>query len=74
MTINPLAHFRPLLDGFTVIMINEIVFRPIFFSFIHLKSSNFTVFSMKRISRFYLVYVGGFRKVFHGTSSYFQHF
>ena len=33
MTFNPLAHFPPLLDGFTVIMIDENVFRPIFFFF-----------------------------------------
>ena len=56
MTLNPLAHFPPLLDGFTVIMIDENVFRPIFFSFIHLNSSNFTVFSMKRFARSYLIY------------------
>ena len=46
-------------------MKDENVFRKIFFSFIHPNSSNFTVFSMKGISRSYLVYVSGFRRVFH---------
>ena len=74
MTLNPLAHFRPLLDGFTVIMIDENVFRPIFFPFIHLNSSNFTIFSMKSFSRSYLIYVGEFRRVFHSTLELFSTF
>ena len=55
----------PTLDIFHLISKNERVPVGIYFSLLDLNSSNFMFFSMKRVSRFYLICVGGFSRGFH---------
>ena len=56
---------RPTLKFFHVISKNEKVLVGKIFSLSHLNSSNFTLFSMKRVSIFYLICVNDFLRVFH---------
>ena len=60
-----MRHLRTTLNIFHVISENERVFVGEFFPLSHLNSSNFTLFLMKRVSRFYLICVGGFLRGFH---------
>ena len=64
--INPLRNLRSTLDVFHVISKNETVLGGKIFSLVHLNSSNFTLFSMKRVSRFHIICVGVLLRVFHG--------
>ena len=63
--VNLLMNLCPTLDIFHLISKNERVPVGIYFSLLDLNSSNFMLFSMKRVSRFYLICVGGFSRGFH---------
>ena len=64
--LNPSGNLRPI---WTFLLFyfekNEKVLVGKIFSLSHINSSNFTLFSMKRVSRFYLICVGDFLRVFN---------